>query len=78
MKMMEGGGGMKGMPMKEMPKEELFVQKWDDRAERFFQGTVEAALPDIDVHYDALIANRRTLDHPEVFQFARAIVSSCG
>lgn len=68
MQMMEGGGGMKGMPMKEMPKEELFVQKWDDRAERFFQGTVEAALPDIDVHYDALIANRRTLDHPEVFR----------
>lgn len=61
---------MKGMSAtKEMPnKEKLIAQKWDDGAQRFVPATVEGELPDTDVKYDALIANRRTLEDPQVFR----------
>ena len=66
-------GGMKKMKstsaMNQMPnKEKLIAQKWDDGAQRFVPATVEGELPDTDFKYDALIANRRTLEDPEVFR----------
>jgi FtsP/CotA-like multicopper oxidase with cupredoxin domain len=64
MKKMNGMSGMKGMPN----KEKLIAQKWDADAKRFVSATVEGELPDTDVKYDALLANRRTLEDPEVFQ----------
>jgi FtsP/CotA-like multicopper oxidase with cupredoxin domain len=64
----------KGMPMKSgmmnrmgaAPKAKLYAQKWDAAAHRFERAEVEAALPDIDVHYDALLANYRTIEQPEM------------
>jgi FtsP/CotA-like multicopper oxidase with cupredoxin domain len=65
--------GMKKMKtmsgMNEMPnREKLVAQKWDDSAQRFVSATVEGELPEPDVKYDALIANRRTLEDPQVFR----------
>src|SRR5438093_7238094 len=40
-------------------KESLVVQQWDETSKR---------LPDIDVKYNALLANRRTIDDPQVFE----------
>ena len=52
----------------EVPKKEkLIAQKWDDEAQLLIPATVEGKLPDIDVKYDALIANRRTLEDPQIF-----------
>ncbi len=63
MKRMKGMGGMK-----EMPKNQTLVaQKWDDAAQRFTVTSVDGELPDTDVKYDALLANRHTLDDPQVF-----------
>jgi FtsP/CotA-like multicopper oxidase with cupredoxin domain len=61
---------MKGMgDMKEMPKSETLVaQKWDDAGQHFVATSAAGKLPDTDVKYDALLANRRTLDDPQVFQ----------
>jgi FtsP/CotA-like multicopper oxidase with cupredoxin domain len=61
MKMM---GGMKKMPA----AQKLFAQKWQEETQRFVSTLVEGELPDTDIKYDALIANRRTLDDPEIFQ----------
>jgi FtsP/CotA-like multicopper oxidase with cupredoxin domain len=56
------------MSMKKMPAtQKLYVQKWDESG-GFARTVIEGGLPDTDVKYDALIANRRTLDHPEVFR----------
>jgi len=63
MKKMKSMSGMNEMPN----KEKLVAQKWDDGAQRFVSATVEGELPDTDVKYDALIANRRTLEDPQVF-----------
>src|SRR5260370_35546913 len=62
--------GMKMMSgMKKMPAaQKLFAQKWQDETQRFVSTLVEGELPDTDIKYDALIANRRTLDEPEIFQ----------
>ena len=64
MKKMKSGSSMNQMPK----KEKLIAQKWDDGAQRFVPATVEEELPDTDFKYDALIANRRTLEDPEVFR----------
>jgi FtsP/CotA-like multicopper oxidase with cupredoxin domain len=60
---MKSMSGMSKMP----PAQKLFAQKWDDQTQGFVSALVEAELPDTDIQYDALIANRRTLDDPEVF-----------
>ncbi len=48
-------------------KRSLVVQQWDEASKRLVSREVQAALPDIDVNYDALLANRRTIDDPQVF-----------
>ena len=45
---------------------ELVAQKWDDQKQRLVRTTLQAPEADIDVKYDALLANRRTLDDPEI------------
>jgi len=45
---------------------EVIAQKWDDQKQRFVRAIVQAPEAEIDVKYDALIANRRTLDDPEI------------
>jgi FtsP/CotA-like multicopper oxidase with cupredoxin domain len=62
-----GGQDMSSMSKGKMPAtQKLYAQKWD--ATGFTRTVVEGGLPDTDVKYDALIANRRTLDDPEVFR----------
>lgn len=56
----------KAMSMSEQ-KQPLVVQQWDDASKRLVSREVQAALPDVDVQYDALLANRRTIDDPQVF-----------
>ncbi|HEY5768449.1 MAG TPA: multicopper oxidase domain-containing protein [Terrimicrobium sp.] len=58
---------------KKMPKSmgdsmpaEVFAQKWDDQKESFVRTALRAPPAEVDVHYDALLANRRTLDDPEL------------
>jgi FtsP/CotA-like multicopper oxidase with cupredoxin domain len=63
-----GMPGTGGMSMKKMPAaQKLYAQKWDDSG-GFARTVVEGGLPDTDIKYDALIANRRTLDDPQVFR----------
>ena len=45
---------------------EVIAQKWDDQKQRFVRTVLRAPEAEIDVKYDALIANRRTLDDPEI------------
>src|SRR5215813_5982050 len=45
---------------------EVIAQKWDDQKQRLVRTMVRAPEAEIDVKYDALIANRRTLDDPDV------------
>lgn len=59
-------GGMEKMGMDNAPKEKLYAQRWDETAGLFTRGEIEGAMPDIDVHYDALLANRRTIEDPEI------------
>jgi len=49
-------------------KESLVVQQWDAASKRLVSRKLQAAAPDIDVKYDALLANRRTIDDPQVFE----------
>jgi FtsP/CotA-like multicopper oxidase with cupredoxin domain len=58
---------MAGSKPMNMSKQSLVVQQWDAASKRLVSREVQAALPDIDVKYDALLANRRTIDDPEVF-----------
>jgi FtsP/CotA-like multicopper oxidase with cupredoxin domain len=59
---------MGGMSMKKMPAtQKLYAQKWDESG-GFARTITEGGLPDTDVKYDALIANRRSIDDPEVFR----------
>lgn len=58
------GKDMGDMQMKEAPKESLIAQKWSGST--FLKETVESDPADIDVIYDALLANRRTIDDPDV------------
>jgi FtsP/CotA-like multicopper oxidase with cupredoxin domain len=55
----------KPMSMSE-PKESLVVQQWDAASKRLIAQKVQAPTPDVDVKYDALLANRRTIDNPQV------------
>jgi FtsP/CotA-like multicopper oxidase with cupredoxin domain len=49
-------------------KQALVVQQWDEASQRLVSHEVQAALPDIDVNYDALLANDRTIDDPQIFK----------
>lgn len=49
-------------------KRSLVVQQWDEVSKRLVSREVQAALPDVDVKYDALLANQRTIDNPQVFE----------
>jgi FtsP/CotA-like multicopper oxidase with cupredoxin domain len=64
MKAMDSGkmSGFKG----DSSPVELVAQKWDDQSQRLVRTVLQAPEPDIDVKYDAVIANRRTLDDPEI------------
>lgn len=57
----------KPMSMSEQ-KRSLVLQQWDAVSKRLVSREVQAAAPDIDVTYDALLANRRTIDDPQVFE----------
>jgi FtsP/CotA-like multicopper oxidase with cupredoxin domain len=45
---------------------EVIAQKWDDRRQTLVRTSVRASPAEVDVKYDALLANRRTLDNPEM------------
>jgi FtsP/CotA-like multicopper oxidase with cupredoxin domain len=45
---------------------EVIAQKWDDQKQRLVKTVLRAPEAEIDVRYDALLANRRTLDDPEI------------
>ena len=70
---MKGRKQEKGMPdskpmsMSEQ-KESLVVQQWDAASKRLVAREVQAATPDVDVKYDALLANRTTIDNPQVLE----------
>jgi FtsP/CotA-like multicopper oxidase with cupredoxin domain len=66
-KKMEGtaSGKMSGNMRGSSPSEVL-AQKWDDQKERLVRTTVKAPEAEIDVKYDALLANRRAADDPEI------------
>lgn len=49
-------------------KRSLVVQQWDEASKRLVSREVQAALPDVDVKYDALLANERTIDDPQVLE----------
>jgi len=58
-------GKMSGSIGKSSPAE-VIAQKWDDQNQRFVRTVLRAPEAEIDVKYDALLANRRTLDDPEI------------
>jgi FtsP/CotA-like multicopper oxidase with cupredoxin domain len=58
--------GQKAMTMSQQ-KQSLVVQQWDEVSKRLISREVQTELPDIDVQYDALLANGRTIDDPQVF-----------
>ena len=58
-------GKMSGSKSDSSPVE-LVAQKWDDQKQRLVRTILRAPEADIDVKYDALLANRRTLDDPEI------------
>ena len=45
---------------------EVIAQKWNEQNQRFVRTVLRAPGAEIDVKYDALIADRRTLDDPEI------------
>lgn len=45
---------------------EVVAQKWDHQKQRLVRAIVRTSEAEIDVKYDALLANRRTLDDPEI------------
>jgi FtsP/CotA-like multicopper oxidase with cupredoxin domain len=58
--------GQKAITMSQQ-KQSLVVQQWDEVSKRLISREVQTELPDIDVQYDALLANGRTIDDPQVF-----------
>jgi len=70
MKKMAGTGGMKKMSgMGRAPTtQKLLTQKWLDDGHGLVSTVIDGELPDTDVKYDALIANRRTFDDPDIFR----------
>jgi FtsP/CotA-like multicopper oxidase with cupredoxin domain len=63
---MHGMSDPKAMSMSN-PKDSLIVQQWDPASKRLVSHQIKGPAPDIDVKYDALLANRRTLDDPDIF-----------
>jgi len=62
-----GGMNMNGAsaePAATLPP--VFTQHWDETNSRLVRAMVNAAPANIDVKYDALLANKRTIDNPEV------------
>ncbi|MGB9474516.1 MAG: multicopper oxidase family protein [Candidatus Udaeobacter sp.] len=57
----------KTMSMAE-PKRSLVVQQWDEASKRLVSREVQTALPDVDVKYDALLANLHTINDPQVLE----------
>ena len=57
----------KPMSMSEQ-KRSLVVQQWDEFSKRLVSRQIQAVLPDVDVKYDALLGNERTIDNPQVFE----------
>jgi len=62
-----GMSDSKPMSMSEH-KQSLVVQQWDEASKRLVSREVQATPPDVDVKYDALLANRRTIDDPQIFE----------
>jgi len=58
-------GKMSGSMGKSSPVE-VIAQKWDDQKQKLARTVLKAPEAEIDVKYDALLANRRTLDDPEI------------
>ena len=58
-------GKLSGSMDKPSPAD-VIAQKWDDRKQEFVRTILKAPEAEIDVKYDALLANRRTLDDPEI------------
>ncbi|MGA7215653.1 MAG: multicopper oxidase family protein [Terrimicrobiaceae bacterium] len=54
--------GVKGHPG------EVAAQKWDDQKQMLVRTFVRAPAAEVDVRYDALLANRHTLDDPEIIR----------
>jgi FtsP/CotA-like multicopper oxidase with cupredoxin domain len=48
------------------PSGEVFAQTWDDQKQELLRTVVTREPAEVDVEYDALLANRRALDDPEV------------
>ena len=63
----KGTPDSKPMSMSEQ-KESLVVQQWDPASKRLVARKVQAPPPDVDVKYDALLANRRAVDNPQVLE----------
>jgi hypothetical protein len=64
--------------MADSPAIDVVAQKWDDQKQGFVRSVVRAAPADVDVQYDALLANRRTLDDPEIVPVEPGGPSSSG
>jgi len=58
-------GKMSGSMSKSSPAG-VIAQKWDDKNQKFVRTVLQAPEAEIDVKYDALLANRHTLDDPEI------------
>jgi FtsP/CotA-like multicopper oxidase with cupredoxin domain len=76
--------GMKGTKSPGGKESKVIAQQWDEKTKRFSRTMTNAAPANIDVKYDALLANRRTIDNPEVMEvnpgesvLLRIIASSC-
>src|SRR5947208_7462310 len=57
-----GNSGKRSGSMGKSSPAEVVSQKWDDQKQRLVRTVLQAPEADIDVKYDALLANRRTLD----------------
>jgi FtsP/CotA-like multicopper oxidase with cupredoxin domain len=69
MKMSDMGGMKKMSSMGKTPAgQKMVAQKWLDESHGFGSAVVDGELPDTDVKYDALLANRRTFDDPDIFR----------
>ena len=81
---MKGMAGMKSMKSSAGKEPMVITQSWDEQTKRFTRGMTNAAPANIDVKYDALLANRRTIDDPEILEvkpgesvLLRLIAASC-
>jgi FtsP/CotA-like multicopper oxidase with cupredoxin domain len=63
---MRMNGTMKMMGMNISPPNEVFAQEWDEQKQELVRVVVARPPAEVDVQYDALLANRRTLDDPEL------------